>query len=86
MRLYPLLRSYTQASRSDLITGDGNREAVLQGWAREDVAGLLLGGRLHAGVTVALRNLFVSVSVHTAKYRILRPCKDKENSPCDVGL
>ena len=52
-------------------THDRNREVLLQGWAREDVAGLLLGGRLHGQVTVALRNLFVSVSVHTAENRVL---------------
>lgn len=69
--LYLLVRSYAQATRSDPIIGDPSRAAVLQGWAREDVARLLLRGRLHAGVTVALRNLFVSVSVHTAKNRVL---------------
>lgn len=68
-----------QTTRSDLIRSNLNSEAVLQGWAREDVAGLLLRGRLHAGVTVALRDLFVSASVHTAKNRVLRACKDKEN-------
>ena len=52
-------------------THDRNREVLLQGWAREDVAGLLLRGRLHGQVTVALRNLFMSVSVHTAKNRVL---------------
>lgn len=70
MRLYLLARSYTQATRSDVIKGM-EAEGILQGWAREDAAGFLLRGRLHARVTVALGNLFMSVSVHTAKNGVL---------------
>jgi hypothetical protein len=65
------------SARRDLVRGD--QGGLLQGWAGEEVAGFLLWGRLHAGVTVALGNLLVCVSVHAAEDRVLRSCNDKED-------